>query len=278
MRWAILSVLFLGLLGGPVYSATWYVTQSGSGDAPTIAAAVDSAASGDTVLVAAGTYGVAALDMKPGLVLTSESGPSVTKLVEGTPDPWYEPVYGGVLFSYGTNNSGEISGFWLDGFAYESLGAISIAGSYTVVDVRNCVFTNSYNAIIVGLEATANIDNCTFYGNTWGLNFQDGVHINLSYSILWDRLEGNPIHVWAVGVDYLNIDDFLFPYGYNVFSQDPQFCGPPENLFLQSDSPCTPGNHWWGADDMRLMGALPVACGPVNTETRSWGEVKALYR
>lgn len=46
----------LALLSGPARTRTWYVNISGTGDAPTIEAAVDSAVSGDTVLVGPGHY------------------------------------------------------------------------------------------------------------------------------------------------------------------------------------------------------------------------------
>ena len=56
MRLLILS--FMLSLFWPIgaFSRTWYVRNDGTGDAPTIQAAVDSASSGDTVLVGPGTY------------------------------------------------------------------------------------------------------------------------------------------------------------------------------------------------------------------------------
>lgn len=41
---------------------TWHVAADGSGDAPTIAAAVDSSVSGDVILVGPGTHYVAKFD------------------------------------------------------------------------------------------------------------------------------------------------------------------------------------------------------------------------
>jgi len=64
MRLLILS--FMLSLFWPIgaVSRTWYVRNDGTGDAPTIQAAVDSAAAGDTVLI--------------GLGLKLESRPSFT--------------------------------------------------------------------------------------------------------------------------------------------------------------------------------------------------------
>ena len=60
---------------------------------------------------------------------------------------------------------------------------------------------------------------------------------------------------------------------------DPEFCGIDDsgNYFLQSDSPCAPGNHPNGYD-CGLIGALPVNCGKVDVEKKSWGTIKSLYK
>ena len=61
-------------------------------------------------------------------------------------------------------------------------------------------------------------------------------------------------------------------------SVDPQFCGVKYsgNWYLQSDSPCAPGNHP-SSDDCGLIGAFPVNCGEVDVQTKSWGTIKSLY-
>ena len=63
------------------------------------------------------------------------------------------------------------------------------------------------------------------------------------------------------------------------FSLDPQFCGilGTGNYQLQSDSPCAPGNHPTGVD-CGLIGALPVICGAVEVQTKTWGSIKSLYK
>jgi hypothetical protein len=280
MKRVILSaVAVLLFLATHSQARTWYINTAGTGDAPTIAAGVDSAVAGDTVLVAAGTYDVFELDMKPGIVLTSESGPNDTHLT--TPIQY---VLGGIYcqFPWGSPYT-EISGFWLDGYEQISLGALTISGEFTDVTVRRCVFTNNSVGLLVTMHASAYVENCTFIGNpvttVAGLAILDGAaDVELWYSIMWDHENGS---IYGGGIDYLDItealDDVLI--GYFLFSEDPQFCGEAvDNYFLQSDSPCAPGNHPWDPSDMRLMGALPVGCGEVKTEARSWGEVKALYR
>ena len=69
------------LLFVPVTSQgrTWLVKKDGSGDCTGVQACVDSASIGDTVLVGPGTYDEC-LDMKSGVLLTSEQGPGVTVL------------------------------------------------------------------------------------------------------------------------------------------------------------------------------------------------------
>ena len=58
MRLLLLVILVSCLLspGSPTFARTWYITPDGMGDAPTIQAGVDSSSTGDTVLVACGTF------------------------------------------------------------------------------------------------------------------------------------------------------------------------------------------------------------------------------
>jgi hypothetical protein len=82
-RLAFLASLALAL-PRTLPARTWYIQPDALGDAPTIQAGVDSAAAGDTVLVACGTYidcthpcpwyGNACVVMKSGLTLRSETG------------------------------------------------------------------------------------------------------------------------------------------------------------------------------------------------------------
>jgi hypothetical protein len=66
------------LVGGPAFSRTWHIAPGGTGDAPTIQAGIDSAAAGDTLLLADGEFsgqGNRNIDFGgKAIVLTSEPG------------------------------------------------------------------------------------------------------------------------------------------------------------------------------------------------------------
>jgi len=60
----------------PAYSRVWYVRNDGTGDAPTIQAAIDSAAAGDTIILAKGIFteqSIIRCTDKNNLVITSEA-------------------------------------------------------------------------------------------------------------------------------------------------------------------------------------------------------------
>ena len=75
--------LLATFLAAPGLARTWNITVDGSGDAPTVQAGIDSAAAGDTVLVAPGTYYEAINFLGKAIVVRSLSGPEVTTLDGG---------------------------------------------------------------------------------------------------------------------------------------------------------------------------------------------------
>lgn len=143
------------------------------------------------------------------------------------------------------------------------------------------------NASGVELQSsTGSISGNTFDGN--------GDGVLLSYSDA--SISGNIIHRGGNGIDCLSSSwtiscNDVFganqPYsgcpdqsGLNGnFSADPQFCGiaGSGNYYLQSDSPCVPGNHPDGTD-CGLIGARATNCSTVRTNSATWGQMKAMYR
>jgi hypothetical protein len=87
--------LALALISGLVVASsaearTWHVFEDGSGDAPTIHAAIDSSTSGDVVLVSPGTYFEHIEFSGKDIRLVSATGPEST-IIDGShaPSPFH---------------------------------------------------------------------------------------------------------------------------------------------------------------------------------------------
>jgi hypothetical protein len=274
--------LFLAPREGQV--RTWYVTADSTGDAPFIRAAIDSAATGDTVLVAPGTYVFPACRwIRKGIVMKSEAGPLETKILSGGP-----PIhYPGCAFNIDTVDTGVtvIDGFWFDGFEYMHLdaGVINIASSDSVYILNN-VFTNHVEAaIMLGPDLQSldiHIENNTFVSGQFAIVAIGGeTYGTVMYNIIWSRADGMGNFALSICNCIQDINDAP-PYN---FEADPEFCGTiaSYNLFLQSDSPCAPGNSplpTFACDSLRVIGALTVGCGTTPTRSSSWGAIKTIYK
>jgi hypothetical protein len=125
----VLSAVFLMPREGQV--RTWHIKADSTGDVPGIWEAVDSAATGDTILAGPGTYVVdACIHITRAVVLRSEAGPTETRIVPASP-PEYLPICAFYIDQVTTGRT-EISGFWFDGHYYDGTGDIG------VVDIHAC--------------------------------------------------------------------------------------------------------------------------------------------
>jgi len=261
-RLTLTAALALALTwaGGALQARTWYVTVAGTGDAPTIHAALDSAVAGDSVLVGPGTYTVDTTTViPPSVVLISETGPTDT-IIEG---PWLL-LLDGIAMGSGS----ELNGFWvkpgtLDGVIPGSnslvIGNIIEGGGFSLRVDQSCwIYRNLFVSGILDIQgAPSFIFNIVMPPVICPRNGLGGAQCNNFVGTL------------------SGCEEILFDQ--SNFSMDPQFCSPETGDYrLMASSPCAPGNHPFGRE-CTLIGPLGVGCAPVPTKEMSWGAVKALY-
>ncbi|MEE9271615.1 MAG: right-handed parallel beta-helix repeat-containing protein [Candidatus Krumholzibacteria bacterium] len=163
-RCACVAFALLAACVSSTPATTWYITPDGSGDAPTIRAAVDSAAFGDTLLLADGTYvGNGNRDVRisgPSIVVRSESGNPETCVID-CEDPE------GNHQAFVVWNNSTIEGITIINGIATNGGAILCTSGVTI---RNCVFSGNRagwgGAIEIGSAPGAQIIDCTFIENT----------------------------------------------------------------------------------------------------------------
>lgn len=260
MRATLLGIILV-LLATTAQSRTWRVNTAGTGDAPTLYAAMDSVAAFDVVLVEAGDYplNMATLVVPPNVQLVGENGPTQTLL-------------------YSTNYMGQHATMSLRSNA--RLSGVRVEGSTTVLIVT---------AVGVVLE------NCILVGDGWAISGQQTEYHNCLF-VEGVIHSGASVFVGSIVLSHIgsgSIESLFYlcdVFGGSVhpgieippengnFSLDPQFCGIPGsgNYYLQSTSPCLPANNPFISPGY-VVGPLPQGCSTVSVEKRTWGSIKAMY-
>ncbi len=155
---------------GPAAARTWQVPA----DAPTVAAAIDSAASGDVIEISGGTYPESGLVLKSGLTIRSADPQGGVTIDAGG---------AGRIFSGTLADSVTLSGLTLTG-GHSTNGAALKLTSCLGVEVRDCAFVANTTSIAIGgaLQVDAGssivIEDCRFEANDCQLD--DGGAIWLS--------------------------------------------------------------------------------------------------
>ena len=292
----VAATMLMLCLGGEARGRTWYVYPGGvGGNAPTIQAAVDSAAvSGDKILLKPGVY------RETGIVI---DGKALLIDQDGGQAHMRSPSPGSGVCITARNIP---SGFSLNSLAFrgfETAIALENATGYvqwsTLRDcVRGVAISGGLSAVTVwfslvdscgtGVEVSGGaaivLQNLTIAHCEAGVVFGGGSS-TFTRSILYGCSTGASCSGGAVNPScndyFLNGTDYegCAP-GATDFYSDPMFCfavAPSPGLYwLHATSPCFTGANPCGV----RCGAMTAAAGCTGTavEETSWGAVKALYR
>ncbi len=255
---ALLALAFLPLLS---YATTIHVP----GDEPTISAGLGLAASGDTVLVACGSYGETYLNIPSGVVLRSEDGAECTILGD--------IGWGPIIETYNSGPGTVIDGFtFLDGVGDGTPGGVVLSNSQ--VEIRDCAFVDCVPGLSIDSGSTVDLISSTFYGCEGGGAPASGVQVIGNSTLAADNtiiafgLYNQAVHVEAGSSAAFTCSDIFGNAGGDWtgaiagqlgvdgnLSVDPVFCDAGAgDLSLEENSPLA------DAPGCGLMGAFDVGC------------------
>jgi predicted outer membrane repeat protein len=172
-------ILMFVLLSCGVSAHTWHVTPDGTGDAPTIQAGIDSAAAGDTVALANGTFtGPGNRDIEyygKAVVICSQDGVPELCIVDCQGSA--EEIHRGFKFTSGTGPGSVLegvtvqNGYWDDGDLWEDHGGGAIHCYEASPTVRNLILCDNFaylggGGIECQTLSSPTITNVRFYRNT----------------------------------------------------------------------------------------------------------------
>jgi predicted outer membrane repeat protein len=274
--------LVLAVTAAGASCRTWTVNPDGSGDAPSIKAALYYGASGDTVLLGDGTFtgrdNTEVSYRGKAIVVKSAGGNPHACIIDcmGSETNWSR----GFLFYFGEGPGSVLQGVTVtNGYGYEGGGIWCWGSSPTIRDVILSSNTALYSGggIYCGGGSSPGLSNVTVYGNAApdgsGLFCISGSSPRINSTIIAYNGDGGSVEIvdgdcfpdFACCDIYGNVGgDWIGPIGvqYGVAGNvalDPLFClesNPAEPLTVQNTSPCAPGHHLLCGG----MGAAGVGC------------------
>ncbi len=287
------ALAFLAVLPATSPARTWYVTEDGLGDAPTIQAAIDSAATGDTIRVGPGTYDDFVYLYKGGVRLLSEEGAESTILARAldvypttqepieisgftatgrqSPDGWpgiY--VYGGVVHLHHCVSRGNYGNFTTGGI----IARAEDPGDEITIE-HTQVYDNGWSSASVWVAGNVLFARNTVRGDdthsmrvlpsSFGapeitLNILANGHPDGGPFDCGSTFEGAVVTCNLFGPP-MNPDRDCMAGPENGFFADPYFCGPmARNYSLRADSPALAKHHPDGYEACDDIGALGIGC------------------
>lgn len=195
----IIASVFGMLTTNYMYARTWHVP----GDVPTIKQAVeDSAAYGDTVLVAPGVYDTTSgesfpINMTNGIILTSQSGASLTTIDANTT--------ASVISCNNCDQSTEISGFTITGGRAQNGGGIYCDQSYltignNIIQNNTAISTTGGGGGIYCSNSEPTISQNIIKENTSPNRFGGGIYSYFCYALIEHNTVAHNTSRWGGGI------------------------------------------------------------------------------
>jgi len=239
-------------------------------DQGTIQLSIDASSTGDTVLVAAGTYTENIDYGGKNIVIISSHGAKQTTIIP------YNTGITIVWFANDETRTAKLIGFTLLNGGDLRGGAINIEGASPTIE--NCILIDSkshavnswnsspkfINCLFTGTDgkpiyfssnyAYPEVINCTFVNNNhYGLFNSQNYIPDIKNCIIYNNTDGGAFGQFEI--NYSNIEGGWY-YGVGNIDTDPLFCDPTIGDYsIAQNSPCV-GNGENGAN----MGALGVGC------------------
>jgi hypothetical protein len=303
MRAITALVALLAISSVSATAATYFVAPDGSGDYPTIGAAIQACVDGDVIELGNGTFTGPgnrdiAVPSNLGITVRSQGGDPTQCIIDlqGTAS---EHHYG---FSFNAIGPGSLPQCTLEKLTIlngHSLGGGAIGVSQMAQPTLDgCLLINNTGEMAGGaIEGDGGVDlfNCTLVGNSCGAAGGSAIYLED-----WGGLEvsntviafgtGGPAVVYYSGPplsfsccdiygndggDWVGAIAGFFGSDGNI-SLDPLFCDRPNGDYrLEEDSPCAPFSPQNPTCD--LVGALSIGCPSSPVERTSWGRIRAMF-
>ena len=274
---------------------TWNVYPNGSGSTPTIQSAVDSAISGDVILIAAGTYheGSIVIDGKNNLmidqlnpqayIVAPSAGNGTCITVRNVPTFTLNSLtFRGFETAVAVENASPL----IQSITVKACTrGITISGASSASTVWFCLVDSCGTGIEVQGGASNLLRNETIVNCSTGARFLGG-NTTFTRNIVYNASTGMQCSGGSVTGScndfYLNTSNYggCTP-GTNDFYLNPMFCfwkpPAPSSYWLHVDSPCfVTASNPCGV----RVGAFTSAagCSGAATEHTTWGAIKDIYR
>ncbi|GJM44052.1 MAG: hypothetical protein DHS20C21_08940 [Gemmatimonadota bacterium] len=178
------------------YGVTWRVEPDGSGNAPTIQAAINAAAPGDTVEVACGTYFESEIALRDGVYVTSETGDPGCVTIDAQQE-------GRVFYCSGVDSAAALVGLTITGGRADTGGGI-LCKSASTPRIESCVIEGNVAGEGGGIfcfHSSPPISDCVIRDNealAWGGGLS--CYDNASPTVSNCTIEGNSAGDYGGGV------------------------------------------------------------------------------